>query len=125
MIKTARFQANFPKRTSIGAWATSTPKVDQKLLQIFEPPLELSLLFFILPAMVESDDDYVEGSDDDTNIRSSGRVGVTGTRSKSSRTNKEVTGFEVTRTWENLTEGADGTITGAVEGLLQAGKRQR
>ncbi|KAJ9617225.1 hypothetical protein H2200_000946 [Cladophialophora chaetospira] len=33
--------------------------------------------------------------------------------------------FEVTRTWDLLTEGADGTITGAVEGLLEAGKRKR
>ena len=33
--------------------------------------------------------------------------------------------FEVTRTWDLLTESADGTITGAVEGLLEAGKRKR
>jgi transcription initiation factor TFIIH subunit 2 len=33
--------------------------------------------------------------------------------------------FEVTRTWDLLTEGADGTITSAVEGLLEAGKRKR
>lgn len=72
-----------------------------------------------------SDDDYVEVTDEDIDVRSSGRDAAAGTRSKSSRTNKESSGFEVTRTWEKLTEGADGTITGAVEGLLQAGKRQR
>jgi transcription initiation factor TFIIH subunit 2 len=72
-----------------------------------------------------SDDDYVEVSDDDIDIRATGRDAAAGTRSKSTRANKESSGFEVTRTWENLTEGADGTITGAVEGLLQAGKRQR
>ena len=75
--------------------------------------------------MVDSDDDYVEGSDDDIDIPSSNRDAFAGTRSKSTRANKESSGFEVTRTWEDLTEGADGTITGAVEGLLQAGKRQR
>jgi transcription initiation factor TFIIH subunit 2 len=70
-------------------------------------------------------DDYVGGSDDDIDVRpSSGPSTRTDTRSKSSRTKKE-SGFEVSRTWEKLTEGADGTITGAVEGLLQAGKRQR
>lgn len=73
-----------------------------------------------------SDEDYVGGSDDDVDIGpSSSRDALAGTRSKSTRSNKESSGFEVTRTWENLTEGADGTITGAVEGLLQAGKRQR
>ena len=75
--------------------------------------------------MVPDEDDYVGGSDDDIDVRpSSGPDALVGTRSKSSRTKKE-TGFEVSRTWEKLTEGADGTITGAVEGLLQAGKRQR
>ena len=75
--------------------------------------------------MVNSDDDYVEGDEDDIEIRSPNRDAPFGTRSRSTRTNKESSGFEVTRTWEDLTEGADGTITGAVEGLLQAGKRQR
>ncbi len=75
--------------------------------------------------MVISDGDYVEGSEDGIDIPSSSRDVPSGTRSRSTRANKESSGFEVTRTWENLTEGADGTITGAVEGLLQAGKRQR
>jgi transcription initiation factor TFIIH subunit 2 len=71
--------------------------------------------------MVVSDDDYVGASDEDIDID----IGASGNRSRATRANKESSGFEVTRTWENLTEGADGTITGAVDGLLQAGKRQR
>lgn len=74
---------------------------------------------------MSSDDDYVEGSEDDIEIPPSSRHAASGTRSRPTRANKESSGFEVTRTWENLTEGADGTITGAVEGLLQTGKRQR
>lgn len=31
----------------------------------------------------------------------------------------------VARTWENVVEGADGTISSTVEGLLEAGKRKR
>lgn len=31
----------------------------------------------------------------------------------------------VTRTWENVVEGADGTISSTIEGLLEAGKRKR
>lgn len=75
--------------------------------------------------MVDSDDEYIQASDDEIDVRPPGRDGSTNTRSKSNRSNKDSSGFEVSRTWENLTEGADGTITGAVEGLLQAGKRQR
>lgn len=92
-------------------------------------PYLLGSKYFIFrhlpPTMVDSDDDYVGGSDDDVNVVSASRDASSGTHSKSTRANKEPTGFEVARTWENLTEGADGTITGAVEGLLQAGKRQR
>ena len=33
--------------------------------------------------------------------------------------------WEVSRTWETLVEGADGTISSTVEGLLEAGKRKR
>lgn len=69
--------------------------------------------------MADSDAEFVLDSDDEIGGQT-GRDG-TGTRSKS----KKESGFEVQRTWETLTEGADGTITGAVEGLLQAGKRQR
>lgn len=33
--------------------------------------------------------------------------------------------WELSRTWETLVEGADGTISSTVEGLLEAGKRKR
>jgi len=69
--------------------------------------------------MPASGDEYVaEGSDDDL-PRASGRA-------QTRRANREdAQNFEVTRTWDLLTEGADGTITGAVEGLLEASKRKR
>ena len=34
-------------------------------------------------------------------------------------------GWEVSRTWENVVEGADGTLSSTVEGLLEADKRKR
>jgi len=71
-----------------------------------------------------SGDEYVaDGSDDDLDgPRPSGRA----TRSQQARRATEsAQNFEVTRTWDLLTEGADGTITGAIEGLLEAGKRKR
>ena len=78
--------------------------------------------------MPVSDEDFVnDASDDDADVlRASGRGRGSGptTRSKASGQPKE-SGFEVTRTWEALEEGADGTLTGAVEGLLEAGKRKR
>ena len=63
------------------------------------------------------DDDF-----DDDAPRSSTR-GRTTARRVADRESAQ--NFEVTRTWDLLTEGADGTITGAVEGLLEAGKRKR
>lgn len=72
--------------------------------------------------MPASGDEYVaEGSDDDL-PRASGR-GRSQARKANARDSAQ--NFEVTRTWDLLTEGADGTITGAVEGLLEAGKRKR
>ncbi|KAL9620287.1 MAG: hypothetical protein Q9160_005186 [Pyrenula sp. 1 TL-2023] len=71
--------------------------------------------------MVVSDDDYAaSGSEDDERIGRPGRRA----RGKPSRPENENL-FEVSRTWEALEEGADGTITGAVEGLMEAGKRKR
>ena len=71
--------------------------------------------------MVASDDDYVEGDDD---------IQLPGVRSRSargatSRAAARDSNFALTKTWENLEEGADGTITGAVEGLQAAEKRKR
>ncbi|KAK4938388.1 hypothetical protein LTR10_021187 [Elasticomyces elasticus] len=69
--------------------------------------------------MPASGDEYVaDGSDDDL-PRAPGRA-------QARRANREdAQNFEVTRTWDLLTESADGTITGAVEGLLEASKRKR
>ena len=74
----------------------------------------------------DSDDEYIQTySDDDADAHQVGKGG----RVKSSRSgggsSKRAGGFEVSRTWETLEEGADGTISGAIEGLLEAGKRKR
>ncbi|KIX08937.1 uncharacterized protein Z518_00015 [Rhinocladiella mackenziei CBS 650.93] len=70
--------------------------------------------------MPASGDEYVaDGSDDDL-PRASGRSQARRANARESAQN-----FEVTRTWDLLTESADGTITRAVEGLLEAGKRKR
>ena len=76
------------------------------------------LLFsFVMPA---SEDDFInDASDDDGEVRGPSR------RQRAAARKTKGTDFEVTRTWEQLQEGADGTITSAVEGLLEAGKRKR
>ncbi|KIW79563.1 hypothetical protein Z517_06175 [Fonsecaea pedrosoi CBS 271.37] len=72
--------------------------------------------------MPASGDEFVvDGSDDDA-PRASTR-GRAAARRANARESAQ--SFEVTRTWDLLIEGADGTITGAVEGLLEAGKRKR
>ena len=93
--------------------------------------------------MPDSDEDYVQYSDDDLEAHNvdgsksgpSGRSGITGrdTRSRpGGRAGggkgsgvKRAGGFEVSRTWEALEEGADGTISGALEGLREVGIRKR
>lgn len=73
--------------------------------------------------MADSDEEYIEDiSDDgaDEAIRGAGH----GTRSKK-RKQRGGAEWEVSRTWESLVEGADGTINSTVEGLLEAGKRKR
>ena len=97
-----------------------------------------------------SDDEYVQSSDDDdrrhnrnpsTNIGAGsearpsrsqhGRSGLRGGGGSSGGGGSAANrvgggrGFEVSRTWEALEEGVDGTISGAVEGLLEGGKRKR
>jgi transcription initiation factor TFIIH subunit 2 len=57
---------------------------------------------------------------DDDDLRAPGR-----SQARRADARDDARDFEVTRTWDLLTEGADGTITGAVEGLLEAGKRKR
>ena len=68
-----------------------------------------------MPA-ADSDDEYVQAISDDEG-GDTRRV----TNGRSTRAG----GFEVSRTWEALEEGADGTISGAIVGLLDATKRRR
>ncbi|MCJ1410494.1 hypothetical protein MMC19_004579 [Ptychographa xylographoides] len=76
--------------------------------------------------MPDSDDDYIQDiSDDDTGTHQVNRSAGPSTRKKAAQNARATTGWEVTRTWENVTEGADGTISSTVEGLLEAGKRKR
>jgi len=63
-------------------------------------------------------------SDDDV-VRAPGRSKAHRSDAARDEAREDARDFEVTRTWDLLTEGADGTITGAVEGLLEAGKRKR
>jgi transcription initiation factor TFIIH subunit 2 len=75
--------------------------------------------------MADSDEEYIGSiSEDeaDNNIR--GTRGVAGPASKR-RKQKGGAEFELSRTWETLVEGADGTISSTVEGLLEASKRKR
>ena len=73
----------------------------------------------------ESDDEYVqEISDDeaDAHVVTRGKQKLAQPRGSATRGGG---GFEVSRTWENVVEGADGTISGSVQGLLDAGKKRR
>ena len=74
--------------------------------------------------MAESDEDYEqEISDDEVEAHQVTRGAGTGSRATGQ--GLRGAGWEVTRTWENVVEGADGTINSTVEGLLEAGKRKR
>lgn len=79
-----------------------------------------------MPA-ADSDDEYIQTISDeegDAHRVSNGRR--RGDRSTGGRgRNVRAAGFEVSRTWEALEEGVDGTISGAIEGLLDATKRKR
>ena len=77
--------------------------------------------------MADSDDEYVQdASDDDVDSHRVNRAGVGGgARAAGTNARGGSGGWEVTRTWENVVEGADGTISSTVEGLLEASKRKR
>lgn len=72
--------------------------------------------------MVESDQEYApDASDDDLDAHQvSRRVG-------GPRANRQIESAfnEVRRTWEDVEEGEDGTITKTIDSLLQQGKRKR
>lgn len=72
--------------------------------------------------MADSDEEYigdVTEDEEDVQVTRSDRVR---TRRRKQRGGAE---WELSRTWETLVEGADGTISSTVEGLLEAGKRKR
>lgn len=74
--------------------------------------------------MAESDDDYVQDiSDEEVEAHQVTRGSGAGVPARGS--GARGSGWEVTRTWENVVEGADGTINSTVEGLLEADKRRR
>lgn len=79
-----------------------------------------------LYTMADSDEEYIGGisedEGDDNVVR--GSRGAAGPASKR-RKQKGGGEFELSRTWETLVEGADGTISSTVEGLLEASKRKR
>ncbi|KAL8990599.1 MAG: hypothetical protein Q9169_008085, partial [Polycauliona sp. 2 TL-2023] len=72
--------------------------------------------------MVESDQEYApDGSDDDLDAH---QVSRRGGRTGANRQNESAFN-EVKRTWEDVEEGEDGTITKTIDSLLQQGKRKR
>ena len=74
--------------------------------------------------MAETDDEYVQDiSDDEVEAHQVTRGAGVGSRAAGQ--GNRGGGWEVTRTWENVVEAADGTISSTVEGLLEAGKRKR
>jgi transcription initiation factor TFIIH subunit 2 len=77
--------------------------------------------------MADSDEEYVEGiseDEDDADAHNISRGAAVGPRSRR-KWQRGGAEWEVSRTWETLIEGADGTISSTVEGLLEAGKRKR
>ena len=76
--------------------------------------------------MADSDDEYIQNiSDDEADAHQVTRGAGPGTRASGQGVRRGQQGWEVTRTWENVVEGADGTISSTVDGLLEAGKRKR
>ncbi|KAL8908470.1 MAG: hypothetical protein Q9207_000776 [Kuettlingeria erythrocarpa] len=76
--------------------------------------------------MAESDEEYAPGgSDDDVEAHQMTNVGGH-THSRSRGKGREDDAFAtIRRTWEDVEEGPDGTISGAIDSLLQQGKRKR
>ncbi|KAI9846189.1 MAG: hypothetical protein M1837_004303 [Sclerophora amabilis] len=80
--------------------------------------------------MAESDGDYVEDlSDDETNAHQVTRGGGAGTRSSGRRGGQaaqpKARWEDISRSWDTVVEGADGSINSTVVGLLEANKRKR
>ncbi|EEH16888.2 hypothetical protein PABG_06975 [Paracoccidioides brasiliensis Pb03] len=80
------------------------------------------------PSDNDLDELIASASDDDDELDTRPSASGRAARSKDARRRKKGRGgaeWEVSRTWETLVEGADGTIRATVEGLLEAGKRRR
>ncbi|KAI5841856.1 Ssl1-like-domain-containing protein [Morchella snyderi] len=76
--------------------------------------------------MADSDEDYVNSSADETSAHNVSRRGPKGARppsSKPKKAQKKEAWEDIKRSWDNVVEGADGSIN--VTGLLEAGKRKR
>lgn len=74
--------------------------------------------------MSDSDQEYIQDiSDEEAEAHQVTRG--SGEASKARGSGTRGGGWEVTRTWEDVVEGADGTINSTVEGLLEADKRKR
>ena len=72
--------------------------------------------------MADSDEEYVGSLSDDEDDLQVTRTDQGQPRKRKQRGDRE---WELSRTWETLKEGADGTISATVEGLLEASKRKR
>lgn len=82
--------------------------------------------------MADSDGEYIDDlSDDDTNAHQVTRGAGSGTRVSRRRGGRRQVAQprarweDIQRSWDNVVEGADGSISGTVVGLLEAGKRKR
>lgn len=72
--------------------------------------------------MADSDEEYIGEVTEDEEDFPLPRSDRAPPRKRKQRGGAE---WELSRTWETLVEGADGTISSTVEGLLEAGKRKR
>ena len=73
--------------------------------------------------MADSDEEYIGDVTEDEDLQ--GSQSAAASRAERRRKQRGGAEWEVSRTWETLVEGADGTISSTVEGLLEAGKRKR
>ena len=71
--------------------------------------------------MVDSDEDYVGSSGDDR----SGRHNTNSRKQKGGGDGNKERWEEIQRSWDDVVEGADGSISAAVVGLLEQNKRKR
>lgn len=75
--------------------------------------------------MVDSDEEYAPGASDD-DIAAHQVTSGKNVKSRTRGNGPVEDGFNtIRRTWEDVEEGEDGTITGTIDSLLQQGKRKR